>query len=292
MLICRLGAWRIESDGHLSAHELASLDGLRAVDADRAAEAAHERRRLGTRVRELKRRAWRHGHAAGTAAALREHVGRTSAVAFAAHRLEERLTQIVLSAVSDIVGDLPPSAALKHQLRRSITVAQSQRLVSVRVAPAEFDDAVRLIAALEQDLGAPLCSVLADAGLPARSCVVETESGVIDAGLKVQLRALERGIRDSVAAVLREYDFADGSGRTALDTIEQGVRQTLAVLAAPLAAPMLPSPSPMQPLQTSQTSVTSATSATSATSPTSPTSSPPKPRSVRVVRRSFVREAV
>jgi type III secretion protein L len=79
--------------------------------------------------------------------------------------------------------------------------------------------------------------VLADAGLPAHSCVIETEAGVIDGGLKVQLRALERGIRDGVAAVLRSYDLADGSRRTRLDAIEQSVRETLAALAAPRLAP-------------------------------------------------------
>lgn len=272
MLICRMGAWRIESDGHLSAHELDSLDGLRAVESERAAELAHERRRLGRQVRELKRRAWRRGRAAGTAAALREQVKHMAAAAFAAHRLEDRLTQIVLSAVSDIVGQLPPSAVLSNQLRRALVVAQSQRLVSVRVAPAEFDDAVRLIATIEQELGAPLCTVLADAGLPAHACVVETESGVIDGGLKVQLPALERGIRDSVAAVLRDYDFADGAGRTALETIEYGVRQALAVLATPLLTRASPG----------EANVPGA--------PVPPVTPQPLPNAVREFRRPLARE--
>jgi type III secretion protein L len=242
MLICRMGAWRIESDGHLSALELASLEGLRAVEAERVTEAGQERADLAMQVRALKRRAWRHGHAAGKAAALREHVGRAVSGVFAAHRLQDRLTQIVLSAVSDIVGGLPPSATLTNQLRRAVAVSQSQRLVSVRVATAVFKEAAQLIATIEQELGTPLCTVLADAGLPAHSCVIETEAGVIDGGLKVQLRALERGIRDAVAEVLRTYDLADGSGRTALENVERGVRQTLAQLAAPHAPLPLPPP--------------------------------------------------
>lgn len=237
MLICRMGAWRIESDGHLSALELASVDGLRAVEAQRASEAADERVRLAQQARELKRRAWRHGHAAGKAAALRQHVGRMAAAASAAQRLEDRLTQIVLGAVSAIVGELPPSAALTNQLRRAVAVSQSQRLVSVRVAPAAFEEARRLIAVVEHELAAPFCTVLADAGLPAHSCVIETEAGVIDGGLKVQLRALERDIRDGVAALLRTYDLADGVGRTTFDMVEQSVRHTLAALAAPLVLP-------------------------------------------------------
>jgi len=36
---------------------------------------------------------------------------------------------------------------------------------------------------------------------------------------------------------LRTYDLADGSGRTALDNIERGVRQTLALLVTPQAPP-------------------------------------------------------
>ncbi|WP_144110569.1 FliH/SctL family protein [Paraburkholderia sp. BCC1886] len=230
MLICRLGDWHIESDGHLSAHELAALDGLRAIDAGRAAETAEERRRLGTEVRALKRRAWRHGHAAGTAAALREHAGQMAAAAFIAHRLEDRLMQIVLAAVHDIVGELPPSAALTQQLLRSISVSQSQRLISVRVAPGVFEAARGLIAAVEAELDTPLCTVLADAGLPAYSCVIETESGVIDGGLQVQLRELERGMRDGVAAVLRAYGFPDAGGETPLETMERGVREALAAL--------------------------------------------------------------
>lgn len=249
MLICRMGAWRIESDGHLSALELASLDGLRAVEAARAAEAAQERARLAMQVRELKRRAWRRGQSAGKAAVLREHVGRAAAAVFAAHCLQDRLTQIVLSAVSDIVGGLPPSATLTNQLRRAVAVSQSQRLVSVRVARPVFKEAAQLIATIEQELGTPLCTVLADAGLPAHSCVIETEAGVIDGGLKVQLRALERGIRDGVAHVLRAYDLADGSGRTALDNVERGVRLTLAVLAGPRSpAPPSPPPAPSSPI--------------------------------------------
>ena len=84
MLICRMGAWRMESDGHLSALELASLEGLRAAEAERAAEAAQERRRVATQVRELKRRAWRRGHAAGRAAAAGAAAGACGRVTEAA----------------------------------------------------------------------------------------------------------------------------------------------------------------------------------------------------------------
>ncbi|WP_144142607.1 FliH/SctL family protein [Paraburkholderia sp. BCC1884] len=249
MLICRMGNWRIESDGHLSGHELMSLEGLQAAEAQRAAQAADQRARLEEQGRALKRRAWRHGHAAGKLAALRECAAREAATLFAAHRLEQQLAQIVLDAVTDIVGEMPPSVPLTNQLRRAIAVAQSQRLISVRVAPSAFDDATHVIAAFERELGVPLCAVLVDAQLPPHSCVIETEAGVIDGGLQVQLRALEHGIRDGVAAVLSDYDFADGAGHSALDPVRHELRQTLALLATPVASdtprkPPSPSTSP------------------------------------------------
>jgi type III secretion protein L len=52
---------------------------------------------------------------------------------------------------------------------------------------------------------------------------------VIDGSHKIQLIALERGLRDGVSAVLRAYAF-DRDARVALDAIERGVRDTLAVL--------------------------------------------------------------
>jgi type III secretion protein L len=280
MLICRIGPWRIECDGHLSIREQLSLDGLRAVEAERAAETARERSRLVTLARELKRRAWRRGHASGVAAALREQVARTAAAAYAAHRLEEQLMRMVLEAVTDIVGELPPSAALANQLRRSVIVAQSQRLVSVRVAPEVFDEAKQLIGTVERELGAPLCTVLADAGLPAHSCVIETEAGVIDGGLKLQLRALEQGMRDGVAAMLHQYDFPDRAGRTTLAAIEHGVRDALTALSAPVT--IAPPPSPPPPLPPSPPPL-----------PPSPPPLPPAlpPNVVRIVRRPYIREA-
>jgi type III secretion protein L len=234
-------------------------------------------------------------------------VGRMAAAAFAARRLEDRLTQIVLGAVSAIVGELPPSAALTNQLRRAVAVSQSQRLVSVRVAPAAFEEARQLIGVIERELGAPLCTVLADAGLPAHSCVIETEAGVIDGGLKVQLRALERDIRDGVAALLRAGEPADGAGRVTFEMIGQDVRQTLAALAAPLAprgctqpmqpmslTPRAPTPLPQAPLPLPQ--------APPSPTPLPPTPLPPTPlpqaplsppasQPVRVFQRPCIQEA-
>jgi type III secretion protein L len=231
MLISRRGDWRIESDGYISSDELIELDRLRALEEARAEQAADDTARLAARVRTLKRRAWRRGYEAGRAAALREQVGPSAAASFAARCLEERLTQIAMCAIAEIVGELPTAMVLPNQLRRCIAASRSQRLMSVRVSVGDYEDAKRLVTAFEQQLGAPLVAVLADAGLPPQSCVVETEHGVIDGSLKLQLVALERGMRDAIGAVLEKYAYIDDRFARELDVVEQGLRDTLDALA-------------------------------------------------------------
>jgi type III secretion protein L len=178
----------------------------------------------------LKRRAWRRGYASGQAAALREMVRPATAASFAARSLQERLVQIALSGLNRVIGELPAASALPNQLRRCIAASRSQRVLSVRVAVEDHDNAKVLVMALEQELGVGLFSVLADAGLPRNSCVIETEDGVIDGSLKLQLAALERGMRDAVDGVLDEYMYFDKGIGKQLGVIEQGLRDAVDAL--------------------------------------------------------------
>jgi len=233
MLICRRGEWRVECDGHLSSAELYGLDGLRAIEAARAREAECEAARLAQRVRALKRRAWRCGYEAGRRAALHQLVAPPAAAAFAARRLEARLADLVLNAVAAILGELPADAALPGRLRRCLDASCAQQVLSVRVSADAYEETRRCLRALEQELNAPAFTVLADAGLPPHSLVVETERGVIDGSLTPQLRALEHGTRAAIEALLDEYRYLDGASAKAFDALASGLRDVLASLAAP-----------------------------------------------------------
>ena len=230
MLIWRLADWRVESDGYICGQHLAQLDDLRALRRKSMQMAASETRRLAERARRTKRRALIRGYSAGRAAALHGLVMPAAAAAFAVHGLNERLMQIVMKAVIEIVGELPPATLLPNQLRRSLRAAPGQHLLSVRVAASDLDEAKRAIVSVEKELGLPLVTVLADADLPPRSCVVETDGGVIDGGLRQQLAALERGMRDAISALLDEYTRLDDSFVRQLNIVEQGLRDAVDAL--------------------------------------------------------------
>lgn len=230
MLIWRRGEYTVESDGYVSSRELKQLRDLRLLEEERAQRAASETARLAARAREVKRRAWQRGYASGRAAALRDMVRPATAASFAARSLQERLVQIALSGLTRVIGELPPTSVLPNQMRRCIAASRSQRVMSVRVAVEDHERAKVLVMALEHELGVGLFSVLADAGLPPNSCVVETEEGVIDGSLKLQLAALERGMRDAVDGVLDEYMYFDKGIAQQLRVIEQGLRDTVDAL--------------------------------------------------------------
>jgi type III secretion protein L len=230
VLICKRGNWRIESDGYVSSADLAELNDLRALEAVRTDEAAREASRNAARVREIKRRAWRRAYSAGRAAATRELTVPHAAASFIARCVEERLVRVAVDALVAIIGKLPPAAALPNQLRRCIAASRAQHVMSLRVSTVDYGEAKRLIARLEQELAAPLFTVLADAGLPPHSCVIETERGVIDGSLRMQLNALERGIRDAVGAMLNEYRYLDDAVAKQFDVVEQGLRDVIDVM--------------------------------------------------------------
>ncbi|MEX3931627.1 flagellar biosynthesis protein [Paraburkholderia phymatum] len=231
MLICRKGEWRVESDGYVSSADLCELEGLREVEASRARDAEYASACLAQRARALKRRAWRRGYDAGRRAALHEFVAPSAAASFASRCLEERLAGVALEAIVELVGELPAGMLLRNRLRRCIGASRTQQVLSVRVSADDCEETQRIVSALEHELDVPLFVVLADAGLPPHSLVIETERGVIDGSLTPQLRALERGMRDAIAAVLDEYRYIDGESAKKFAVVESGLRDVIDVLA-------------------------------------------------------------
>ncbi|MDR5782059.1 FliH/SctL family protein [Caballeronia sp. LZ065] len=230
MLIWRSAGWRVESDGYVSGDNLVRLQELDALRREIHQYVLQETRRLAERARRTRRRAFVRGLRAGQAAALRGLVVPAAATAYALGRLQDRLLQLAMQAVTDLVGELPSGATLPNQLRSSLLAAPEQRLLSVRVAVSDFAEARHAVDLLEQELGLAFVTVLADADLPPRSCVVETEGGVIDGGLHRQLEALERGMRQAIGAVLDEYTRLDERVVARFDDIGCDLRAALDAL--------------------------------------------------------------
>lgn len=115
-------------------------------------------------------------------------------------QIEDAVVGLVLHALRKILGEFREEELLRRVVRQALQVVHTQHQIKIRVAPEQQT-------ALNQHLsellagykGIGFAEVVADARLGQQDCVLETEIGVVDASLDVQLQALERALQSRLA---------------------------------------------------------------------------------------------
>lgn len=142
-----------------------------------------------------KRRGYQDGHEEGkleTAEQIMDVLGAT--VEFYAG-IEQRTGQIVLQMVRKILGEFDDETLTYRIARHALTAVRSQKQVTLRVAPGQVEALkARLDALLNGFPGIHFADVVGDRRLGAGDCILETEIGVVDASVDVQIKALERSL--------------------------------------------------------------------------------------------------
>lgn len=107
--------------------------------------------------------------------------------------LESSTVDIVMRSLERLIGDMPPKDVTLGVVRKSLAYVRGQKQVSLRVCPAEADWVRAEVDAMGvQLLGVGLVRVVPDRNLQAGACLLESDLGLIDASLKVQLAALRK----------------------------------------------------------------------------------------------------
>lgn len=188
---------------------LAPAPGVRKISAAEAGEALAAGEALdaaGRRAAEIVREAEamyaqcrKQGYADGLEAGRQAHMEKMletvlSSVDFI-ERLEGDLVDVVNEAVRKLVGELPPEERIVRIIRTALAVLRDQRRVTVRVAP-EDEAVVRdsFAALLAAGGKGAFLGLVPDGRLERGSCQMESELGVVDAGLETQLTALRRAL--------------------------------------------------------------------------------------------------
>jgi type III secretion protein L len=113
--------------------------------------------------------------------------------------LENKVVELVLKALRKILGDLDARERVVHVVRTAIGVARNQPNVTLRVCPADAEIArERLNEITGPYPGIHFLEVVPDPRLSATACILETEMGVIDASLDMQLAAIEKSLLKSL----------------------------------------------------------------------------------------------
>jgi type III secretion protein L len=118
--------------------------------------------------------------------------------------LAPTLVDIVVEGVSVILKNADPQQLMASALASVAGLIKQARWARLRVHPQQADAARSMLDTFAQQAGSKLdwVSVIADASVAPDVCVFETDIGIADASLSVQLGAIRRAVESAVAQLV------------------------------------------------------------------------------------------
>ncbi len=114
--------------------------------------------------------------------------------------IETSTVDLVMASLVKILDEMPPQERVLSAVKRAIAYVRNQKKVTLRISP---EDDVYVQSALEQlKMAYPSIDILdvyPDKRLKSGDCVLESELGVMDAGLKTQLQNIERAFMKNLS---------------------------------------------------------------------------------------------
>ncbi len=135
------------------------------------------------------------GYAQGLAEAKQDHAERLVDTVIATvdglQALEERVIDIVMSSLRRILSTYDDYALTREVVAGALTTLRDTRIIKLRVAAHAAENVRQDLVNRSQHI-AQLVEVVADPDMARGACVIETESGMVDASLESQLSLLKR----------------------------------------------------------------------------------------------------
>lgn len=144
------------------------------------------------------------GYAQGLEEGRAEHAEKLMETAMASvafiEGMERTLVEVIGEALRKIVGDMDANERIVLVVRSALNGIRGQQTVTLRVAPDDEPAVRRDIAALLDVSGRDngFLRMIADPRLQRGACLLESELGVVDAGVETQLLALEKLLKAQI----------------------------------------------------------------------------------------------
>lgn len=107
--------------------------------------------------------------------------------------LEGTIVDLVMSAMHKVIDGFDDKERVIGVVRKALGYARSQKRVVLRVCPEDADIVQAEMAALQRDFpGIGILDVAPDARQAKGACILESELGLIDAGLDVQMAGIRK----------------------------------------------------------------------------------------------------
>ncbi len=112
---------------------------------------------------------------------------------------EEMMCSLVLEAIKKIIGDMDDREIITRVVKNALAMVRNQKQVTLKVAPEDLETIQsRLSDIMENYPTIGFVEIVADSRLKKHSCVLESEMGVVDASVEVQLKAIEKALRKTI----------------------------------------------------------------------------------------------
>jgi type III secretion protein L len=109
--------------------------------------------------------------------------------------LEARIVNTVMGALQRILLQIDDREVLKGLIQRVLAEGRSQKHLRLRVAAVQFNEVNAALALVLRDFPeVEFIDVVKDPNAARGTCVLESDFGVIDASLDMQLAAVRRGL--------------------------------------------------------------------------------------------------
>lgn len=112
---------------------------------------------------------------------------------------EEQVVDLVMRALKRIIGEMDDKELIKRVVQQAISMVRNQKRVTLKASP---NDAKHLHEELDSILkkfpGVDYIDIIPDDRIVDGSCMLETDIGVVDARIDVQLEAIEKSLKKSI----------------------------------------------------------------------------------------------
>jgi type III secretion protein L len=206
VLIDQPGFTAVSAGRVLKQSEAASV-----TQADELLRRASERvRRLRSRLKQAHEEERVRARQDGELQAKQEWAARLAAVKAAHHvtlnDLAPLLVDIVFDAVTQVLGQTDPLQLMQSALQAVNGMLKQARWARLRVHPSQVETARLALAGFSADTVAvaQMLTVIPDASVPLQGCVFETDIGIADASLDLQLAAIRTAVESAVAELAQQ----------------------------------------------------------------------------------------
>ncbi|AMO57843.1 HrpE/YscL family type III secretion apparatus protein [Endozoicomonas montiporae] len=124
--------------------------------------------------------------------------------------VETTLAEILMSGVKKIIGEFDQEELAVNLVRNALQHVRNEKQVTIRIPPSQFKMVkAKLNDILSEYKGVGFIDLVADQRLSTGDCIMESEIGVVDASVDLQIAALQKRFEKTHTSAIKSISNDD-----------------------------------------------------------------------------------